>query len=121
MLTIALIAACAAVMRATLVLGIPLAMLSIIALARTTFQIATGQSAGRRISAFDKVITFFVQVAIVLMIFTPVVVAFVLLVGVFALFEIHPVVRLVAGLLAASAAWTTGHRLLRGAIQEGHW
>src|SRR5688500_17143169 len=82
MLIIALIAACSAVMRASLFLGIPLAVLSASALVRTVLQIAGNQTEGRRMTAFDKAITFFVSVAIVLITITFFVsVAIVLIIG----------------------------------------
>jgi hypothetical protein len=119
MLIIALIAACSAVMRASLFLGIPLAVLSASALVRTVLQIAGNQTEGRRMTAFDKAITFFVSVAIVLIIGTPAVVSFVVVPGICVKYQVQPFLIPVASIVAAGGAGYGSYRLIGQAMQGG--
>jgi hypothetical protein len=94
---IVLIAACAAVMRESAPFGIFLAILAAPALARTAFQIARRRDDEVRMSAFDKVIAFFVSVAIVLLICIPAFVVFAFVPFLCHSFQIHPMLCLVCG------------------------
>jgi hypothetical protein len=121
MLIIALIASCTAVLRVTLVLGIPLTVLALSALPRTVLQISGSRTGGRRMSLFDKVIEFFVSVAIVLVIGTPAAISFVLVTALLAGGEIDPIFGLVAGIVAACGAGYGGYALVGHAIREWQW
>ena len=76
MLIIVLIAACGALMREALGLGIFLAILLGLALSRTIYQVARRPNDALRMSAFYKVIAFCVSVAAVLLIGIPTLIAF---------------------------------------------
>jgi hypothetical protein len=101
MLIIGLIAACLAVIQETLVLGIPLAVLSGVALVRTVFQVARSQTEERKMPVFDKVIAYFVSVAMVLVCGAPSIVSFVLVTAIGQGCGVHPFLGLVAGIIAA--------------------
>jgi hypothetical protein len=121
MLIIALIAVCMAVARATPYLGIPLSVLSAIALARASVQTASGPSEARTISPFDKMIQFFVSVAIVLIVGSPAIVSFMLFTAVCIRCQVDPVLGLIGGIVAAGGTGYGVSHLVRIAIHEWDW
>jgi hypothetical protein len=116
LLTAALVAACLVVMGESQFLGIPLSVLSACALVRTRLQIANRHSDGSRMAAFDKVIAFFVSVAIVLIIGAPAIVSLVLSLRLCAVYEVPPLLRLAVSLGAGGGAGYGTYRLVNDAL-----
>ena len=118
MLVIVLVAACAAVMRESPPLGIFLAILAAVALSRTAIQIARNQDDEVRMSAFDKVIAFFVSVAVVLLIGIPAFVVFAFVPFLCHSFQIHPMLCLVGGVGLVVGVGFGVYRAIGNALKE---
>ena len=99
----------------------PTGIVSAAALVRTSVRVAKIRADGRRLAPFDKMIQFFVSVAVVLVVGVPVLVSFMLVTAVCMMCEIHPLLAFVGAIVAASGAGYGGYRLVVVAIQEWNW
>ncbi len=118
MLITALTAACSAVIQASPILGVPLAIVAASALVQTIIQIAMRQTEQRRMPVFDKVITFFMSLAIVLVSGGPAFLSFVLVAAICTGYGIRPFAGFAAAIVAAGATGYVGYRLGSQVIQE---
>jgi hypothetical protein len=88
---------------------------------RTSIQTVNGQSEARTTSSFDKMIQFFVSMAIVLTVGTPAFVAFVLFTAACTGCQVDPVLGLTGGIVAAGGTGYGVSRAVGVAIRQRDW